>query len=89
MALLGARLAALLAAFLFSVLTLQTHFRNNQIHHHPFRVLARPVLDVLWPKEAALLGVLLQELGRDETVRLRWLTWFDAECDHHQSIDPT
>jgi hypothetical protein len=43
-------------------------------------VLAQPILDGLWSKEAALLGILLQELSRDETVRLRWLTCFDADA---------
>jgi hypothetical protein len=59
---------------------LQTHVRHNQIHHYPFHVLRQPILDGLWSKEAALLGVLLQELRRDESVRLRWLTWFDADA---------
>jgi hypothetical protein len=59
---------------------LETHFRHNQLHHYPLHVLAKPILDGLWSKEAALLGILLQELSRDETVRLRWLTWFDADA---------
>lgn len=58
---------------------LETHVRHNQLHRYPFHVLRQPVLDGLWSKEAALLGVLLQELGRDETVRLQWLAWFDAD----------
>lgn len=58
---------------------LETHLRHNQLHRYPFRVLRQPILDGLWSKEAALLGVLLQELGRNETVRLRWLAWFDAD----------
>ncbi|KAM0710596.1 hypothetical protein Q7P35_002268 [Cladosporium inversicolor] len=59
---------------------LETHFRHNQIHHYPFHVLRQPILDGLWSKEAALLGLLLQELGRDETVQLQWLVWFDADA---------
>ena len=59
---------------------LETHFRHNQIHHYPFLVLRQPILDGLWSKEAALLGLLLQELGRDERVQLRWLVWFDADA---------
>ncbi|KAM0703974.1 hypothetical protein Q7P35_008980 [Cladosporium inversicolor] len=59
---------------------LETHFRHNQIHRYPFHVLRQPILDGLWSKEAALLGLLLQELGRDETMQLRWLVWFDADA---------
>lgn len=59
---------------------LKTHLRHNQLHRYPFRVLRQPILDGLWSKEAALLEVLLQELGRDETVQLRWLVWFDADA---------
>lgn len=56
-----------------------THLRHSEIHRYPIFVLDRPIVDGLWTKEAALLGVLLHEMTKPEDARLKWLMWFDAD----------
>lgn len=58
---------------------LQSHLLHSEFHGYPAFLLDHPILDGLWSKESALLDVVLNELAKPESERLKWLVWFDAD----------
>lgn len=58
---------------------LETHKRHNRLHGYTMFIQREPVLDGYWTKPAHILSVLLTEMSKPASQRLRWLWWFDAD----------
>ncbi|KAI9777141.1 MAG: hypothetical protein M1816_004910 [Peltula sp. TS41687] len=58
---------------------LKTHRRHDRLHGYPLYVLRQGILESVWSKPAYILSLLLKELSRPESERLKWLLWFDAD----------
>ncbi|KAI9886185.1 MAG: hypothetical protein M1823_002037 [Watsoniomyces obsoletus] len=58
---------------------LKTHEVHNRLHGYPIYVLRQEILNDVWTKPAYILSVLLKELAKPESERMKWLFWFDAD----------
>ncbi|KAI9806044.1 MAG: hypothetical protein M1833_004451 [Piccolia ochrophora] len=58
---------------------LSTHETHNRKHNYPMHVLRHGILNDVWTKPAYILSLLLQELTKPESERLKWLLWHDAD----------
>ena len=60
-------------------LALQSHAEHAGKHGYSLMVLRQKLLGRLWSKPAYILSIILNELQKPESERLRWLFWFDAD----------
>ncbi|KAJ6787752.1 hypothetical protein PWT90_04011 [Aphanocladium album] len=58
---------------------LATHKLHNRLHGYAMFIQREKILDGYWTKPAHILSVLLAEMSKPKSQRLRWLWWFDAD----------
>ncbi|RMZ90647.1 hypothetical protein DV736_g2134, partial [Chaetothyriales sp. CBS 134916] len=58
---------------------IQSHQRHAKRHGYPFYILRNPVAEGYWNKAEYLHSILVQELGKHENDRMKWLMWVDAD----------
>jgi len=58
---------------------LKTQEKHNRLHGYSMHLLRRGILDGYWTKPAYILSLILQELGKQDSERLSWLFWVDAD----------
>ncbi|KAF2646803.1 hypothetical protein P280DRAFT_495057 [Massarina eburnea CBS 473.64] len=57
----------------------KTHMKNSIVHGTDLHMLCDAVVDSYWNKQAFLLRLMLEEMGKREEDRLEWLLWMDGD----------
>lgn len=58
---------------------LQSHTIHNKLNNYPMFTLRQSILDDVWTKPAYILSVMLREMAKPESERLKWLLWVDGD----------
>ncbi|EME84647.1 glycosyltransferase family 34 protein, partial [Pseudocercospora fijiensis CIRAD86] len=60
-------------------LVLKSHRQHAEKHGYSLHVLDRQIMHGMWSKLSYILHLVLEEIGKPEETRMKWLFWFDLD----------